>query len=224
MNRPTLITAGATRNPLDAIRYISAFSTGRTGVSLANALVEQGAVHFLGSAEACLRCKSHPNLTVAEYTSTRNLMEQMLSFIDAHPDAIIVHAAAVGDYEIAQTGQHKIPSGKNELILRLTPTPKIIDHLRPRSRHIKLVSFKAASPETTDAQLHTLASRQRARTGSDLVFANVIGRLSSRVLLCGDAPAWHDTRTQAMAALIAQLHQWQNEEQQPVSTDSTGIH
>ena len=30
-----LITAGATRNPLDAIRYLSAHATGRTGVDLA---------------------------------------------------------------------------------------------------------------------------------------------------------------------------------------------
>ena len=209
MSRPIVITAGATRNPLDAIRHLSAFSTGRTGVALAESLSESGRVHLLGSAEACLRATADSLLTLEEYTSTRDLMDRLLGFIDRHPDAIVVHAAAVGDYELANSTGQKIPSGQQELVLRLTPTPKIIDHLRARSARISLVSFKAASPETTDTQLLQLAQNQQARTGSDLVFANVIGRLGAQVLLLGDRPDWHATRTQALAALLAQLQQWQ---------------
>ena len=211
MTLPVLISAGATRNPIDAIRYISAFSTGRTGVAIAEALSETGPVTLLGSAEACLRATASPTLSLQEYRSTRDLMQQMLSFIQANPRAIVVHAAAVGDYEIADGGQGKIPSGSDELILRFTPTPKIVDHLRAESAAIRLVSFKAAAPDTTDAQLVSIASRQRARTTSDLVFANVIGRLSSRVLLLGEQPTWHETRTGALTGLIEALQQWQSD-------------
>lgn len=211
MPHPVLISAGATRNPIDSIRYISAFSTGRTGVAIAEALSETGPVTLLGSAEACLRTKASPTLSLQEYRSTRDLMQQMLSFIQAHPSTIVVHAAAVGDYEIADAGQGKIPSGSDELVLRFTPTPKIVDHLRAESATIRLVSFKAAAPNTSDTQLVTIASRQRERTASDLVFANVLGRLSSRVLLLGAQPTWHETRASALAGLIAALQRWQKD-------------
>jgi phosphopantothenoylcysteine synthetase/decarboxylase len=167
-------------------------------------------VTLLGSAEACLRATTSPALSLLEYRSTRDLMQLMLTFIQAHPDAIVVHAAAVGDYEIADAGQGKIPSGSDELILRFTPTPKIVDHLRAESDAIRLVSFKAAAPETSDEQLVAIASRQRGRTDSDLVFANVIGRLSSRVLLLGEQPEWHATRSGALSSLIETLQRWQS--------------
>lgn len=209
MSRPILISAGATRNPIDAIRYISAFSTGRTGVAVAEALAPSGPVTLLGSAEACLRATAQPNLETVEYRSTRDLMAKMLDFVRTHPDAIVVHAAAVGDYEVADAAGAKIPSNRDELVLRLTPTPKIVDHLKAAGPDIRLVSFKAASPETTDAQLHGLADKQRLRTGSDRVFANVLGRLSSRVLFLGEQARWHATRTDAMDDLIATLRGWQ---------------
>jgi phosphopantothenoylcysteine decarboxylase/phosphopantothenate--cysteine ligase len=212
MSRHTLISAGATRNPLDAIRYISAFSTGRTGVAIAEALAGgAGAVTLLGSAEACLRATPSESLEVVEYRSTRDLLAKMLAKVTGSPRCVVIHAAAVGDYEMSDAGGAKIPSGSDELVLRLTPTPKIVDLLKAQSPEIRLVSFKAASPETTDEGLVRLASRQRERTGSDLVFANVIGRLSSRILLLGEEPRWMDTRTAALEALIEVVRQWQEE-------------
>lgn len=213
MTRPAVITAGATRNPIDAIRFISAFSTGRTGAALADALAPHGPVTLLGSAEACLRLDPAAGALPQEYRSTRDLMAKLVEHIRARPRAIVVHAAAVGDYEVADAaGKSKIPSGSDELILRLTPTPKILDRLKPTSEDIRLVSFKAAAPETTDQQLADIARRQRERTRSDLVFANVLGRLSSRVLLLGEQPRWFDSREDAITALTRQLRAWQDEE------------
>ncbi len=204
--RAVLITAGATRNPLDAIRYISAHSSGRTGVGIAEQLSAQQPVTLLGSAEACLRARGA--YTTAEFTSTRDLMAQMQRWAEANPDGVIVHAAAVGDYE-ADAGAAKIPSGQDTLLLRLTPTPKIIDRIQSWAPDGRLVSFKAASPETSDADLLTIAQRQRQRTHSDLVFANVIGRLRRGVLLLGeDGPRWHDRRQDAIHALIKTISAW----------------
>ncbi|MFT5683640.1 MAG: phosphopantothenoylcysteine synthetase/decarboxylase, partial [Myxococcota bacterium] len=149
--RPILITAGATRNPLDAIRYLSAFSSGTTGVGLARALSDAGAVTLLGSAEACLRAGS--GLETEEFISTRDLMARMERWVTAHPTGIVIHAAAVGDYEAAEGDGEKIPSGQSELIIRLRPTPKILDRISDWSADAKIISFKAASPETTDARL-----------------------------------------------------------------------
>ena len=202
--RPILITAGATRNPLDAIRYLSAFSSGSTGVGLAGALRDHD-VTLLGSAEACLRAGE--GLRTEEFRSTRDLMARMERWIRAHPAGVVIHAAAVGDYEAipdaARTGPAKIPSGSAELTITLRPTPKIIDHIRRWSPEVQLISFKAASPETSDDRLLEIAQAQRTRTGSALVFANVLGRLQEGVLLLGgDGPIWHATRAAALASLV----------------------
>ena len=95
--RPLLLTAGATRNPVDAIRYLSAHASGRTGIDLAGRLSGAYAVHVLGSGEACLRAPA--GLSTEEFTSTRDLMARMERWIRANPTGIVIHSAAVGDYE-----------------------------------------------------------------------------------------------------------------------------
>ena len=181
MNRPVLITAGATRNPIDRMRYISAYSTGKTGVTVATALQRNGnTVTLLGSAEAVLRGQMGGVHHIAEYGSTRDLMDRMQRWIDTHPTGIVIHAAAVGDYE-SEAIDGKIESGRSEWVLNLRPTPKIADALREWMPEGVIVTFKAAAPGTTSAQLTELARAQLLRTGSDLVFANVIGALEDGV-------------------------------------------
>ena len=63
------------------------------------------------------------------------------------------------------------------------------------------VTFKAASPETTDGALTAIAEAQRARTGSDLVFANVLGRLE-RVQLVEAGGVRYARREEAIEALV----------------------
>lgn len=194
-----LITAGATRNPIDAVRYISAHSSGRTGVVLACSLRDAGVEPWLlGSAEARLRA---PELPGEEYRSTRELMGIMEAWVRANPGGAVLHACAVGDYEV-DTQSSKVPSGQPEWTLRLTPTPKIADHVRGWGLTGPYVTFKAASPETTLPELEAIAQRQRQRTGSDLVFANVLGRLGVDVLLVGEQTRHFSERTPAVEALV----------------------
>jgi phosphopantothenoylcysteine decarboxylase/phosphopantothenate--cysteine ligase len=199
-----LITCGATRNPVDAMRFVSSRSSGTTGITLARALVAHGhRVHVLGSPEAALRA---PELDVEIYDSTRDLFARMERYVRGSPTATVVHAAAVGDYEVAHPSASKTASGSPEWTLTLTPTPKIADHLRGWGLTGPYVTFKAAAPETTDDALVEIASKQRARTGSDLVFANVLGRIGERVcLVSASGPTWFAHRDDAVAALIAAL-------------------
>ena len=125
--------------------------------------------------------------------------------IRANPTAAVVHSAAVGDYESADGEAGKLPSGRAELILRLTPTPKIADHVRGWGCTGTYVTFKAAAPETTDEDLLAIATRQRERTGCDLVFANVLGRLGAGVWLVGEEVTRFDEREEAIAALIERI-------------------
>jgi phosphopantothenoylcysteine synthetase/decarboxylase len=191
-----LITAGATRNPVDAIRYLSAHATGRTGVDLAERLAPRHRVHLLGSAEACLRA---PRVVREEFTSTRDLAERMERWCRAHPAGVVLHSAAVGDYEMTKLG-HKIPSGQPSITLTLTACPKIVDAVRDWAPDVFLVSFKAADPSVDAEGLERIAQAQLARTRSDVVFANVLGRIEHDVLLVSR------TGTERFATRAAALH------------------
>ncbi len=196
---PVLITAGATRNPIDAVRYLSADSTGRTGIALGEALGAVGIEpYLLGSAEARLRAGGLPG---EEYGSTHDLMARMERWVRANPAGGVLHASAVGDYEVAEPSDEKVPSGRPTWELVLVPTPRIADHVRAWGLTGPYVTFKAAAPGTPEAEVEALAKAQRKRTGSDLVFANVLGRLSKNILLVGEETRRFSTRTAAIAAL-----------------------
>lgn len=199
MPRPVLLSAGATRNRIDAMRCITAFSSGRTGVQLAQAL---GApLHLLGSPEALLR--AGPGVDREEYEGTRDLMARMERWVKANPGGVVIHAAAVGDYE-AEAQPGKISSNAPELVLRLTPTPKILDHIRGWDPGVFLISFKAAGPETSPERLVEICRAQLRRTSSDLVFGNVLGQLgSSAVLVDEHTQRFFPQRDDAVAALVA---------------------
>lgn len=197
-----LVTCGATRNPVDAIRYLSANATGTTGIALTRALAPRHAVHLLGSVEACLRAGGGET-----YGSTRDLMARMERWCRAHPRGVVIHSAAVGDYEASSLAT-KIPSGQAELVLRLTPTPKIVDHVRAWAPEARLVSFKAGSPELDEAGLEALARQQLARTGSDLVWANVLGRLEVVLFVEAERITRFTDRAEAVRALAERVDAW----------------
>jgi len=206
--RPVLITAGATRNRIDAMRYISAHSSGHTGAHIAAALGAEGLL-LLGSPEACLR--TSPATATASYTDTLDLMAQMRDWLQANPRGILIHAAAVGDYMIDPDdpdGHGKLPSGQAELHLRLVPAPKILDQVRSWCPGVFLVSFKAAPPGAGIDTLSDLAHTQRERTGSDLVFANTIGRTDRDIVLVdAEGPHPHADRDHALQSLVQRIQQ-----------------
>jgi phosphopantothenoylcysteine decarboxylase/phosphopantothenate--cysteine ligase len=208
--RSVLITAGATRNPIDAMRFISAYSSGRTGALLAEQLAGTLPVHLLGSPEALLRAPEA--CTTEEYSSTDDLMVRMRAWVSSNPAGVVVHAAAVGDYQVdpgTPLAATKIPSGQPTLSLHLVPTPKILDQIRQWSDQVQLISFKAAPPLTEAEALLDTAQRQRARSQSTIVFANVIGSLDADLLLLdGPEAHWFQDRPTALGRLadrIAQL-------------------
>lgn len=197
------MTAGATRNPVDAIRYLSANATGSTALALARLLREAHPVRILGSAEACLR--GGGEFPTEEFGGTRDLMARMERWLRAHPDGVLIHSAAVGDYEVPDPTAGKIPSGQPEMVIRLVPAPKIVDHVRAWAPGCFLVSFKAGRPGLTPEELEAIARAQLRRTGSDLVWANALGALST-VLLVGEAEtvrfADRDAAARALAARV----------------------
>ncbi len=197
-----LVTAGATRNPIDAMRFLSARSSGRTSVAIARHLAAVGCrVTLMGSPEALLR---GPELEGIEFGDTHDLMAKMKAWVALHPASAVVHACAVGDYELASPDKGKISSEMDELVLRLRPTPKIADHIKVWDPSVTLVTFKAAPPETLAEDLIHICRAQLERTRSDLVLGNVIGALSvTTTLVDEDGSEAFDDREAALRTLAA---------------------
>ena len=168
-----LITSGATREPIDDVRYVSNVSTGRLGASVATAFLEAGAEATLMTGVGSQRPEAHPDLTVVEFGSTEDLLSRLRVLLgEDDAPSVMIHAAAVADYAPIQAAG-KISSSADELVLRMTPTPKVADRVRRWRPDLTLVMFKLESGITRD-ELHARARRTMARAGADHIVANLL--------------------------------------------------
>lgn len=170
-----LVTSGATREPIDSVRFISNLSSGRTGAAICEALAARGCdvtqAHGVDSARAA--SARHEEFT--DHASLDVLLQRLLR--DGGYRAVI-HAAAVSDYGASPPlGDGKLPSGR-ELVLRLRPLPKIIDRIRSMAggADLVLVGFKLThSP--WEAERTRAARELLRRSGSDYVVQNDVETL-----------------------------------------------
>ena len=213
--RPILITAGATHNPIDVMRSITSHASGKTGVEIALSLQK---THLLGSPLAVEHLKrrssteQHLQPSYASFGSTRNLQELMHNWIKQNPNGIVVHSAAVGDYECEQVSSEKISSQQAEILLRLIPAPKILNDLHALSSNLTIVSFKAAGPQVSDKDLLHIAQKQQALSHSTMVFANRLGSIDKNIMLVlQDRHKHYANRSDGIQALIDLLKAWQKE-------------
>jgi phosphopantothenoylcysteine decarboxylase / phosphopantothenate---cysteine ligase len=204
-NRPLLITAGATRNPIDSIRCITANASGKTGAYIAETLKNLTQTTILGSNVALLHAPK--GISPIEFTSTRDLESRMKSWVLQNPNGVVVHSSAVGDFEFSgATLDSKIPSGLDEINLKLTPTPKILPQIKAWSNSVSIISFKAAPPQTNQNDLEAIALNQCKRSHSRWVFANVIGNTNHNVKLVSSAIVHSfERRSEAMDFLVNEI-------------------
>lgn len=136
-----LITSGGTKVPIDSVRYIGNYSTGRTGAQLADDFSKNGyEVHLLHSKGACLPKTS--NIKLFSYETFTDLAEKSKQLLGELSFQLIVHAAAVSDFSVKGVFDKKIVSDE-ELQIELVPNIKIISHLKDWA-HSKtpIVGFK----------------------------------------------------------------------------------
>jgi len=134
-----LVTAGATREPIDGVRFLSNFSTGQTGADLASEWSKIGhEVQLLAGEGAVVPSVANCEVTrFQDFTSLDSLLRARLSEI--HFD-LVVHLAAVSDYSVAEIQMsdekfspdtlNKLNSNAPEIRLLLKRNTKIVDHLR----------------------------------------------------------------------------------------------
>jgi phosphopantothenoylcysteine decarboxylase/phosphopantothenate--cysteine ligase len=164
-----LVSAGGTREPLDAVRYVGNRSSGQMGVALAAEARRRGAEVTLLAAN--LAVQAPEGVTVVETPTAAELEREAL---DRAPGAdVVIMAAAVADYRPAEALAAKRPKDTATWTLELEPTTDVLSALGERRREGQLLVGFAA--ETGDAGLER-ARRKLADKGADLFVLNDVSR------------------------------------------------
>ena len=136
-----LITSGATREPIDAVRFLSNVSTGRTGALIADALTRHG--HTVTLLHGVTAVRSPHAAVSGTFDSTADLQARLQRLLGTGDFDAVIHAAAVSDYRPDTSHSGKLSSYANELTLRLVPTPKLLPALKSYApRPLRVIGFK----------------------------------------------------------------------------------
>lgn len=124
-NLRVLVTAGATREALDPVRFITNHSSGRMGYAIARAAAARGAEVTLVSGKTELPPPSYVEM-VGIFSA-----EEMFKAVAARSDGmdIVIKAAAVADYRPAMCADEKLKKKDGDLTLALERTPDILKYL-----------------------------------------------------------------------------------------------
>ncbi|MGB6942899.1 MAG: bifunctional phosphopantothenoylcysteine decarboxylase/phosphopantothenate--cysteine ligase CoaBC [Bryobacteraceae bacterium] len=162
-----LITAGPTQEPLDPVRFISNRSSGKMGYALAEAAAYRGAQVILISGPVQL---AEPKGVRVMHVRTALEMHDAV-FAHLNEASIIVKAAAVADYHLAQVPRHKIKKTAMRMSLDLDPTLDILAELGRKKGDRLLIGFAAETQNLIESARQKLASKN-----CDMVVANLVNQ------------------------------------------------
>ena len=207
--RIVLVTSGGTTVPLEknTVRFIDNFSTGQRGAASVEYFLEENyLVLFFYRRSSTLPYQRHlktifdtsetnynldryhqhkdsllliPFQTVTDYLQG---LEQLCSLVRAFGRSALIYAcAAVSDYYIPtdELTEHKIPSGQEELIIRLKPVPKLLGSIKSQySPEAFVVSFKL---ETDENILADKCLQSAEKYHQDIIVGNLLHTRTNQV-------------------------------------------
>jgi len=158
-----IVTAGPTFEPLDTVRRLTNFSTGRLGTELARFLARRGHDVTLligqqtgaqvGLARAAAQQDQNPIRKIEIFTTTTDLGNKLRA-LGSESVGAVFHAAAVCDFafgkvwirtpegEFIEAQSGKISTDLGTIIAELVPTPKLIAKLRDWFPEARLIGWK----------------------------------------------------------------------------------
>ena len=166
--RRVLVSAGGTREPLDAVRFLGNRSSGRMGVALAEEARKRGAEVTLLAANLGVPAPS--GVEVVEAPTAQAMLEQALARSDAD---LVLMAAAVADYRPVDVTGEKRPKDDDAWEVTLEPTTDVLRTLgEQRTNGQVLIGFAADRGERGLARAREKLDRKRV----DLVVYNDVSR------------------------------------------------
>jgi phosphopantothenoylcysteine decarboxylase / phosphopantothenate---cysteine ligase len=165
-----LVTAGGTREPIDAVRYIGNRSSGRMGVALAERAARRGAEVTLIAANVAL--PTPRGVRRVDVSTAAELADAVREeFADAH---LLLMAAAVADFRPARAEPGKISrEDAGDLDIHLEPTDDVLAAVAAGRRDDQIVvAFAAAQGGDAVARARDKLHRKRA----DAIVVNDVSR------------------------------------------------
>jgi phosphopantothenoylcysteine decarboxylase/phosphopantothenate--cysteine ligase len=164
-----VITAGGTREPIDAVRYIGNRSSGKMGFALARAAFDRGAdVELI---KAYIELPDAPGVRETNAPTAREMYAAVMNRLP-HIDVLIM-AAAVADYQVAEgPAGGKISKSREDLAISLEPTTDILCEVAAQREGQFVVGFAAEyGPEGL-----ARARRKLEHKNLDMIVFNDISR------------------------------------------------
>jgi phosphopantothenoylcysteine decarboxylase/phosphopantothenate--cysteine ligase len=168
LGRRVVVSAGGTREPLDAVRFLGNRSSGRMGVALAEEARRRGGDVTLLAANLAVPAPAGVELVPAP--TAEDLARETLARADAD---VVLMAAAVADYRPAKAQADKRPKDREPWVVELEPTTDVLAELgRRRENGQVLVGFAA---DQGDRGLERAREKLAAKS-VDLIVFNDVGR------------------------------------------------
>ncbi len=167
VGKKILVTAGATVEDIDPVRYITNRSTGKMGYAIARQAARMGADVILISAKTDL---PHPfGVELIDVKSAKQMYEAVFENKDCD---VFISAAAVSDYRPSEIAPNKIKKSDNDLELKLVRNKDILtEFAQQKSDKQLIVGFAAETQNVIEYARKKLISKN-----ADIFVANDVSR------------------------------------------------
>ena len=164
-----LVTAGPTRERLDPIRYLSNFSSGKMGYSIADSFTRRGAEVILVSGPTNLPVPAGVKRVDVESTA------EMFEAVKEHMTADIgIFTAAVSDFTVKEQSGQKIKKQKDSVpSIELVETQDILKYVGHNNEDMYVVGFAA---ETENVEAYALGKLESKK--ADAIIMNDVSDTS----------------------------------------------
>ncbi len=194
-----LITSGGTTEPIDDVRGISNFATGKLGKLTAEQFLAAGHDVFLLAGSHALLPQSAPHLTIIKITDTQSLFDHLKTLIPQMN--VVIHSMAVSDYRprymtdlsnFSETltradllnfqaqNAKKISSKADFQLILLEKTPKVIQFIKVWNPNVILFGFKLLAGVSEKNLLET-AKESLRKNNADFILANDLENITENL-------------------------------------------
>lgn len=188
-----LVTAGSSQEPIDNVRSICNFSTGKTGAFISDYLFSQKHNVTLITSVSAIK-PQNTNIKILEYKTFNDLHNILKNECNKQIYQVIIHAAAVSDYspEFIEINNQKykpfelskIPSEEN-IIIYLKKNPKLLNFIKQWSScNVKLFAFKLTSNANNKERLNAvnkLFNSTKDEYLPDYVISNDLSEINNNI-------------------------------------------
>ncbi len=164
--RRVLVTAGATRESIDPVRFITNHSSGKMGFAIARAAMLRGADVTVVAAHTDVEPPMFVNVVRVQSA------EDMFNAVREHLEEsdIIVKAAAVADYTPVTVADNKIKKADGDMVIELKRTTDILKYIGEHKREGQVVCGFSMETENVIEN----SRKKLTKKNCDMICANSI--------------------------------------------------